>query len=223
MIEADIREPEIHNDELAAHLTRYAADPRLKTFLDIGASDGRGSTQAFVDGIKDRPDANSCLLAALELRGNRIALLRERFQQYQFVEAVHAASVPRYPTRQDVVAFYKSFQPYDAAFAEHDADMMEEDQAFSMKEASIRHGIMLARSIADRQFDMVLIDGCHWTGEQELLQVLGAKVIALDDTRTYKTFTASRILQVHPLYRLAHKNDHLRFGYAIFERRDLGG
>jgi len=69
------------------------------------------------------------------------------------------------------------------------------------------------------KFDFVLIDGSEFTGERELMNILGAKIIALDDINAFKCFSAFSMLSSHFAYNLISQNMELRNGFAIFERK----
>jgi hypothetical protein len=68
---------------------------------------------------------------------------------------------------------------------------------------------------------MVLIDGSEFTGEKEVEKIIGAKIIALDDTETYKCYYAMQKLQLDTNYRLIVHEPGIRNGYAIFARKDF--
>lgn len=222
-MEQDIREPEIHNNEFSRLLTEYARRRDLRTFLDIGASDGRGSTAALYEGLKERPVEDNVMLYALELRENRYQLLVDRYLDVDFIYPIQGASVPAdcFPTEQDVRDFWRQFPNPSAEIVEQDIVNLREDRAFQSR---VRGGwaegiqdVKLAAGVT--HFDFVLIDGDHWLGEQELYRVMGAKVIALDDVQTYKNHNSTRLLGAHILYRSVHYNPAERYGFAIFERK----
>ena len=68
-------------------------------------------------------------------------------------------------------------------------------------------------------FDLVLIDGSEFTGEEELRLVYGSRWITLDDVRTYKNWQNREILKADPAYRLWAENLSLRHGFSIFRLR----
>ena len=67
-------------------------------------------------------------------------------------------------------------------------------------------------------FDFVLIDGGEFTGFSELMHVIGAKIILLDDVNSFKSFEARNYLIESRIYNLTYENLHLRNGFSIFER-----
>ena len=68
-------------------------------------------------------------------------------------------------------------------------------------------------------FDLVLIDGSEFTGEEELRLVYGSRWVALDDVRTYKNWQNRETLKADPVYRLWTENLSLRHGFSIFRLR----
>ncbi len=66
--------------------------------------------------------------------------------------------------------------------------------------------------------DVAVLDGSEFTGWQELSQVYGARIIALDDTRALKHRRSSAFLRASPCYAAAADNHNDRNGWAIFER-----
>ena len=67
-------------------------------------------------------------------------------------------------------------------------------------------------------FDAVLIDGSEFTGRVEMEEVYGARVLMLDDTRSYKNWDNLKRLEKDPAYRRVKKSRWTRNGWAIFER-----
>ena len=68
-------------------------------------------------------------------------------------------------------------------------------------------------------FDMVLIDGSEFTGMREYEQVRGARIILLDDTRTFKCWDVRDRLIADGTYELIAENTSVRNGYAAFRRK----
>ena len=51
--------PEIENDELSHHIISIIENnPGIKTILEIGASSGKGSTKAILEGIKNKDEVH---------------------------------------------------------------------------------------------------------------------------------------------------------------------
>ena len=64
-------------------------------------------------------------------------------------------------------------------------------------------------------FDLVLIYGSEFSGEVELAKVIGAQLILLDATDTFKCFRALQTLLGPPGYELIADDQTLSYGYPI--------
>jgi hypothetical protein len=100
--------PEIKNDELYFLLHRIAAQPALRTFLEIGSSSGEGSTEALVSGLRARPDRGDVRLFCMELSRERFARLRNTYVAEPFVRPYNLSSVGtrRFPSPEAVTRYY---------------------------------------------------------------------------------------------------------------------
>jgi len=219
----EIIPPEIRDDSFAGALIKLGGDTSLTTYLEIGSSNGAGSTWAFVTGMMQRPDDSKARLFCMEMSEPRFAELSQRYRDQPHVHCYNYSSVllEEFPSEEQVVHFYTSTRtnlnltplPIVLGWLRQDIDYLRQRaQPFNgidhiKKENRISH------------FDCVLIDGSEFTGEQELLHTLGAKVIALDDVNSFKCFNCYRILRSHVGYELVTEDLTLRNGYAIFRRR----
>jgi hypothetical protein len=77
---------------------------------------------------------------------------------------------------------------------------------------------MVKSANAIAAFDVAFIDGSEFTGERELLKLLGAKYIVLDDVNAHKNFNSYRLLRNHTSYQVFAEDLNLRNGFAIFVR-----
>jgi hypothetical protein len=66
-------------------------------------------------------------------------------------------------------------------------------------------------------FDLVLIDGSPFTGDNELKYCIGSNIIALDDVNDIKCYQAYNTLNSLPEYELIAQNWGVRNGFAIFK------
>ncbi len=215
--------PEIRDDGFASALIALGGDASLTTFLEIGSSNGAGSTRAFVTGMKQRPESSKARLFCMEMSGPRYAELVQRYREMPGVHCYNYSSVllEEFPSDEQVVHFYTNTRtnlnltplPVVLGWLRQDIDYLRQrPQPFN----GIDH-IKSENRIA--HFDCVLIDGSEFTGERELLHTLGAKVIALDDVNSFKSFNCYRILRSHVGYELVTEDLTLRNGYAVFRRR----
>ncbi|MEA9598576.1 hypothetical protein VC178_01535 [Polynucleobacter sp. AP-Sanab-80-C2] len=158
----------------------------------------------------------------MELSKPRYELLRKTYENDQFVKAYNVSSISasEFPQETEIINFYNTQQ---TNLNHHKLETVlgwyHQDLVYLRDNQSNISGIAYIKSTnAVDLFDMVLIDGSEFTGERELAYVIGAKVIALDDTETFKCFNAMRALENNPNYRLVTHRPSVRNGYAIFER-----
>ncbi|MBR0677637.1 glycosyltransferase family 4 protein, partial [Roseomonas alkaliterrae] len=213
--------PEIKNDAFYRLITELSATEDLRHVLEIGSSAGGGSTEAFVAGLARNPGQPK--LFCIEVSRPRFEVLRQTYADRPFVHCYNMSSVApsEFPSEDDVKNFYHNEKsglrkfPLDEVlrWLEQDIAYVEGAgvEAGAIERIKAEHGI--------EHFDLVLIDGSEFTGEVELEKVLGARLILLDDTNTYKCFRARQRLLLDPNYELIADDQSLRNGYSAFRRR----
>ena len=216
----DIIPGEIANDSFYRAMRRHASSAQVRTILEIGSSAGQGSTRAFVDGILQNP--SGAVLYCMEVSEVRFDALRQTYAKHKFVRPFNVSSVPldAFPTADEVAQFYGAHTTNLNNFPlETVLGWLKADIAYVKKHGKDDDGIRLILN-ADRLsgFDMVLIDGSEFTGRAELREVLGAKVIMLDDINSFKNYESYQSLNSDPDYSLEDEDWNLRNGYAIFIR-----
>ncbi len=212
--------PEIKNDEFYNIIIQLTAAEKIKTVLEIGSSDGSGSTEAFVEGLKR--NGNNPLLFCLEVSKPRFEKLEQRYRDFDSVKCYNYSSVSKekFPAKENVENFYHRVNsnlnnyPLERilGWLEQDMEYLENHNIRDngIKKIKEENGIFY--------FDMVLIDGSEFTGEAELEEVYGAKYILLDDIKGYKNFRNYIRLLKDANYDLIIDNKELRNGYAVFKR-----
>ena len=219
----DIIPAEVLNDEFYNQLISIASRPELKTFLEIGSSSGGGSTQALVDGIKQRADRTGVSLFCMELSRIRFTKLCETYAAEEFVKTYNLSSIAtsEFPSATEVEFFYNNTKTnINNAALSTVLEWRSQDLAYIKTNALDANGIQfIIQANQIDKFDFVLIDGSEFTGERELTYILGAQVIALDDINAFKCFSAFNILSSHFAYKLISFDRNVRNGFAIFEKR----
>jgi hypothetical protein len=214
----DIIPPEIKNDMFYQLLFNIVRHEDVKTILEIGASSGDGSTEAFITG-KDGKDTK---LFSIEVCTERFDVLKERYKHDPnfFPYNVSSVSLDKFPPKMEIVNFLRrnplsflAVWPIKTVLEWYDKDV-EYVQKNNIPQNGIKkikqeHGI--------QRFDFVLIDGSEFLGQVELDEVYGAKFIALDDTRCFKNWMSHRRLYHDPNYLLLMENNMLRNGFSIFK------
>ena len=213
--------PEIKDDAFYRLIRDLAAREELRHVLEIGSSAGTGSTAAFVEGLTRNPGAP--LLHCVEVSRSRFQALRQAYAGHRFVHCYNMSTVApeEFPDPAAIATFHA--QPGNG-LARYPLDQVlgwREDDIAYLRRSGVPAGaidhIRAAHGI--EHFDMVLIDGSEFTGEVELEKVLGARIILLDDTTTFKCSAARRRLLADPDYELIADDPGLRNGFAAFRRR----
>lgn len=198
-----IIEPEIIHDELWDLIRKYASRPDLTRFVEIGSSDGRGSTSAFIAGMKpgDRLDC-------WEIDPERYNALMAR---YPHVIGHNASTVEviELPTAEDVTYFR---QKITSSMSQYPLS-----QVLAWLEKDIE-ATRNSQTIRPWRADIALVDGSEFTGLQDTVSVLGSKIIILDDAYSYKNWESARLIFGHHAYELVRKAN-LRNGFLVFERK----
>lgn len=217
-----IIDPEIKNDDFSEAIQEIARYSNIKTVLEIGSSSGQGSTEAFVKGLRENP--NQPTLFCMEVSETRFNALKNHYINDSFVKCYNVSSIAinRFPDQETVTQFYDSYQtPLNEYPLERVLGWLSQDINY-VKDAKVaENGIDIIKTENNiEEFDLVLIDGSEFTGEVELEQVYGAKIILLDDICTYKNWKSHHRLLSDPNYKLIKHNPKLRNGYSIFIRVD---
>ncbi|HEX8521726.1 MAG TPA: glycosyltransferase [Tepidisphaeraceae bacterium] len=215
--------PEIKDDPLYVLIERLAAEPTVRTMLEIGSSAGEGSTAAFVAGIRASDPTKQ--LFCMEVSKARFDALRQRYAADAFVKPFNVSSVPaeKFPSEEQVARFYRStptalnHYPLEQVLSwlRADVDYLRVSQVQQNGIEQIKHAAGIGR------FDLVLIDGSEFTGSAELDLVHGAGLILLDDTRAYKNYDNFQRLFRDPQYQLIVSAPAVRNGFALFKRMDF--
>lgn len=213
--------PEIVDDEFYAAIRALAETAPVQTMLEIGSSAGAGSTRAFVEGM--RSNSSNPLLFCLEVSRPRFRELTARYAANPRVRCYNLTSVAldRFPSEEEVVAFYGARpSKLNRVPLREVVRWLRQDIRYvsrlNPKEGGIR---AIQRENAIDRFGIVLIDGSEFTGKAELDEIYGADYILLDDIGTFKNLANYERLLSDPDYRLIARNEDLRNGYAVFERR----
>ena len=168
----------------------------LKNNLEIGAWDGSGSTQCFIQGMEDFEEKS---LKSIEIVEERFLELKEKVKEYDWIECIHNSSI-----RSDVLPPYEYI--WDSVHFKFPIEKMsyEEKQA---EKAVIKiwydRDIKLMSNFdgylhTDKDYyDSVLIDGGEFCGYEEFLLLKDrTDVFFLDDChRAYKTSKVFYVLK----------------------------
>jgi hypothetical protein len=216
--------PEVLADDLHRFLYQAARHLRRGTVLEVGSSDGRGSTAALVAGLQDAlnlPEQEpNVRLACLELDRVRHAALVARYADRPWVHCYLGESVnlDQLMTAAQVRDFYQStptnLNNYPLA------------QVLSWRQEEIDyvnlHALdeeQIAAATAELEVDrwaLVFLDGSPFAGEADLAACLPADLVVLDDINDIKNKTNyDTLLADTANWQLVAESD-TRNGWAAF-------
>jgi hypothetical protein len=218
--EPDIIPPEIIDDEFAERIEQICSLPEVITCIEIGSSDGRGSTQSILRGIRGKQFA---ALYAFEVNKDRFAALLELKRQHpELIPCNYSTvSLDSFMSPADVRKFCETHStntnriPIDEVLS-----WIELGKGYIREHGLICNGLpeIVAGIRGADNIDFVLIDGSPFTAKAELAAVFGARYIALDDANDVKNYETRKYLGQSKAYSLVYENLYLRNGYAIFKR-----
>ncbi|HEY9843389.1 MAG: hypothetical protein ACAI44_17780 [Candidatus Sericytochromatia bacterium] len=211
---------ELRQDTFYCLLCQLAERPEVKTILEIGASVGAGSTEAFVAGLRSQP-AGSKQLFTLEVNPDRFADLEWRYAQEPYVQAFNVSSVgpEAYASEAEVAAFLKRnadrlYLPPQKVLLAWRRQCLERTSHSGVP----TDGIRIVQHLTGLDcFDLVLIDGSEFTGRAELELLYGAQYLCLDDILAFKNHDNYLRLLADPEYTLIARDVMLRHGFAVFQ------
>lgn len=213
--------PEIKNDNFYQLIYRLAKTEPIKNILEIGSSNGEGSTEAFVLGMSANP--HNPTLFCMELSKPRFKALRERYGHLPYVKFYNVSSVPleSFPTEEDVRSFCNHVPTNLNLYGcERVIGWLKQDIDYVKNSNVPDRGIEIIKTENNIQnFDIVLIDGSEFTGMAEFKLIYGAKFILLDDINAFKNYNNYKYLLSDAHYELIEENMQLRNGYAAFKRK----
>jgi hypothetical protein len=211
---------EIKDDEFYYLLQFIVEQTEVRTVLEIGASSGEGSTEAFVTAMRGKPPGSKQLYT-MEVSKVRYAALKQRYAADPFVHPYNFSSVAvaDFPSIEEVTAFWQSHLRHSGLPLEVLLGWRQQDIDYILDSGIPTDGIRtLQRETGITVFDAVLIDGSEFTGQAELERVYGATYLCLDDSNVFKNFDNYQRLVADPKYALVAQNPTLRNGYAVFKK-----
>jgi hypothetical protein len=224
------------SDFAAALLSVCRHSSLLRIVIEVGSGAGAGSSSAIIGGILRRPHFDQLRVFLIEIGAERRARLNRRYAHLPFVRIIAASAVPlsHFPTAAHVAAAHAEWS--DAEFPLSDAlEWRQQDWDYLQIPGTAHDGLGTALAAArasqtgsvtggseellpGESVDVAVLDGSEFTGWQEMAQVYGARIIALDDTRALKHRRSRAFLQASGCYTTVADMLHDRNGWAIFER-----
>ncbi|SDI03353.1 glycosyltransferase [Propionivibrio dicarboxylicus] len=212
-----------------AGLTRFvrtfAAWPELKHALIIGELPEEVLT-ALIKTLAGNLSAPR--LHCLQSSANAHRQFSELLKKVPFADCHHASSVPlaEFPPESDVIDYYRqtpdklSDYPLGQVLGWFRADIAEMQTPEKIGEDGIGN---ILQTIGQPIFDAVIINGREFTGHAELKRLIGAPIILLGCTRTYKNRASLLALLKNEDYELVLSAANIGNGYAGFVSRQAIG
>jgi hypothetical protein len=217
----EIIKPEIKNDlfyNIIIKILQKCDD--ITNILEIGASSGDGSTEAFIIGKKNK----NINLFCIEVCTERFNLLKERYTNENnfFPYNISSVSIKDFPTNDLLQNFFKNNNNDNLNYT--DLNLLYEWLNNDINYININNieqdGINKIKNENNINFfDMVLIDGSEFTGIKEFEYIYGAKYILLDDIKGYKNFENHNKLKNDINYKCLIEDYNLRNGFSIFKKK----
>jgi hypothetical protein len=195
--------------KIGAFLLGCARNTEFKTYLEVGTWNGLGSTRCFIAGFNSREQP--FVFYSLECHPEKSEFAR---QQYQHIPNVHILNevLTNEITEQHITEVFPILR-YNTQFAYWntvDLDNMKNKRVF------------LERKDIPEVFDVVLLDGGEFITWFEYLCIRDrCRILALDDTRTYKCTKIVEELKANTEEWELIFEDTERNGTAAFRRKNL--
>ena len=188
--------------EFGGVLCTLARHPDLKSFVEVGTWNGRGSTQCLMAGLVDRTDDWS--LMSLETNPARHAGAVKHWEgvapdRLRLVLGRLSTAIMR---PEDVAAHPLVQPPWQDWYEEEIADFHQAPL------------VSLPPTV-----DAVLLDGGEFStcGDWEAVQAAHPRVVAMDDTTSIKCYGIVAQLSADPAWELLGAGDE-RGGWAVYRR-----
>ncbi len=181
-------------------LCAIAADPAVKTILEVGTWNGRGSTRCLAEGVAKRPDAT---LWSLECNSEKAAAAAALYNQ------------PNIHILNEVL-----FKGIPADFDEKFPDLSKNADFIRWFKTDIKN--MKNANIFKKQqsYDFVLLDGGEFTTYYDFMEIKDSfKMLIVDNATTYKGSLIKKYVQEHPdKYELVFEHPE-RNGFVLVRAR----
>lgn len=217
--------PEIKNDELYDQIAHIVYEINATTVIEIGSSNGLGSTQAIVSGIKAAGLEDIAKVFCIEASKIRCAELAKNHKKNSFIIPYNYCSVglKDYLSEAEVKHFYNNIKTNLNNYPLEEILRLRREEIEYIKANKIPFygidSIMVHNDI--EKFDLAILDGSAFTGKADCMRLIWlADWIILDDVSGIKNYITDNILDGDNLsYELICRNLNLRNGYSIFKRK----
>jgi SAM-dependent methyltransferase len=206
----------VPGDGLYEELVRISARADTLSVLEVGCSDGQGSTAAIVTGfgLRRREYAEPRLYCIDSSRA-RAAACRERYKKLPNVHVLCGLSCGAGDVAsEEEIRAYKGVYSTSLLLtwrAGWDQYIAETKPCVDM--------IASAITLNGGPFDVVVLDGGEFSARYELDKTYGSRWIVLDDTQSFKNASNYVRLLADRSYTLVSCDPGRRNGWAVFGRK----
>lgn len=209
----------LQTDTLGVMLVKLIKEFKPKTIIEIGSSDGSGSSTIIAGAIKGTKSQLYCIEAV----PSRFLELKRRMSLFENVTCYNVSSVDSSGMMEELYAkhFVRRHRNMNVSKLYPIKLVMEwyKETVAIINSMEIKNGIEYIKKENDIvNFDLAFIDGSPFTGMAELERVYGAKIIVMDDTMDIKCYDPMMNLLSDPNYTLLTRDDRYRNGFAVFKR-----
>jgi hypothetical protein len=160
--------------EFGRKLAELAANPSLKTFIEVGAWNGQGSTLCLAKGLETRTDLSDVQLFSLETNKEFFSIAEEFWKNTTLpITILNARVAERMMPLHEIVSHPKFEAVKTHWLLQYEQDIVD------------FYGTKLLKM---KKADMILLDGGEFSsyGDWEALRGLNPTIVALDDTNVMK-------------------------------------
>lgn len=200
-------------DKFGSAIIQIVKQYNIQKVLEIGSWDGTGSTQCFIEGMKNFKDPQ---LTCIEIQKDRYLQLVKNTQHYPWIKCVNQSTISlKSLVNKDFESIWSSpfnhiksdkntvknwFDSDINEISKYEVGFLEEDQSY---------------------YDGILIDGGEFFGYSEFLLVKDrCKVLFLDDYYSaFKTRQAVTELNADKNWQCIAGDMNTRNGFAVFIKK----
>jgi len=195
---------QISNDKFSDEITKYAANKKYKTFLEIGTWNGLGSTRAFSNGFDYRND--DYIFYSLECNKEKSS---DAGKLYMNNNKIHILNEVIW--NEEPGDFYKIFPQ---CLSNQMYNHWNEVDLVNMKKCNL----FLNRPNLPAMFDVILLDGGEFTTYYEFQLLKNrCRILMLDDTNVDKCKLIVEEIESDPSWKILVK-ENIRNGILIAEK-----
>jgi hypothetical protein len=203
------------NDNFGKNIVRVVQENSLSKILEIGSHDGTGSTQCFIEALKNNSNPK---LICIEANPDKFQILKTNTQQYSWIECFNMSTI----SKKSFV--YKNFDELWELPFNKIKFTTEKEIAKTWYEEDTKYFFKQEQGFLEKNndlFDGVLIDGSEFFGYSEYLLLKNrTNVFFLDDYfNAFKTHQVARELSQDPDWTVVAGDRYTRNGFAIFTRK----